>query len=66
MLAADGDVQAFAAATLRLFSQPEFAARLGANAQALAIKAYGWDQVAAKVEAVYEGALADHRRRGNE
>jgi glycosyltransferase involved in cell wall biosynthesis len=66
LLAADGDVQAFAAATLRLFSQPEFAARLGANAQALVIKAYGWDQVAAKVEAVYEGALADHRRRGNE
>ena len=66
LLAADGDVQSFADATLRLFSQPEFAARLGANAQALAIKDYGWSQVAANVEAVYEGVLADHRPQSNE
>jgi glycosyltransferase involved in cell wall biosynthesis len=66
LLAADGDVQSFAAAMLRLFSQPEFAARLGANAQALATTEYGWARVAANVEAVYEGVLADNRRHGNE
>ncbi len=66
LLAAEGDVPAFAAAVLRLFAQPEFAARLGVNAQALAMKEYGWGQVAVKVEAVYESAMINHRQPGKQ
>lgn len=62
LLVRDGDVDAFADAALRILSHPELGRRLGTNAQQLAAAHYGWHQVAAKVEALYEGVLARRRR----
>jgi glycosyltransferase involved in cell wall biosynthesis len=58
----DGDVGAFAEATLDLLARPELGRELGANAQHLVVTQYGWHQVAAKVEAVYVDVLAERRR----
>jgi glycosyltransferase involved in cell wall biosynthesis len=59
----DGDVQAFADAMMHLLSRPELGIRLGTNAQRFVATQFGWHQQAVKVEAVYEGVLADRTSR---
>ncbi len=53
LIAADDDLDAFAAAAIRLTSDPALGARLAANAQRLVVAEHGWNQVAVKVEGVY-------------
>ncbi len=62
LLVDDGDVGAFAEAALRLLAHPELGERLGGNARELVVAQYGWQQVAAKVERVYETVLSRQRR----
>jgi len=63
VLAADGDAAALAGAILELLGDPERAGRLGRNAREFVRLNHGWQQVAARVEEVYAGAL-DGRRPG--
>ena len=65
LLVADGDVNAFAEATMQLLSHPELGQRLGANAQRLVTNEYSWSQAAARVEAVYDNVLAAQARCGD-
>ena len=53
----DGDVAGFAAAVLRLMRDAELRRRLGNRAQDIVIHGYGWDQVAQRVERVYERVM---------
>ena len=62
LLVENGDVNAFAAATLRLLLHPQLGDRLGANAQRLANSDFGWQRAAAKTEEVYASLL--NRRQG--
>lgn len=50
----DGDVAGFAAAVLRLMRDPDLRRRLGSRAREIVINDHGWDQVAQRVERVYE------------
>jgi glycosyltransferase involved in cell wall biosynthesis len=49
----DGDVAAFAAALVRLLREPALAGALGRAARAEVVSERGWDQVAARVTALY-------------
>jgi glycosyltransferase involved in cell wall biosynthesis len=57
-VAADGDLDAFAAGMLRLLEDPELAARLGAAARVLVRSQLGWDAAAQRTLAVYTRVLA--------
>lgn len=65
VLAADGDAAALAAAILELLADPERASRLGCNAREFVRRHHGWQQVAARVEEVYAGALAGREAEGD-
>jgi glycosyltransferase involved in cell wall biosynthesis len=54
LIVADGDVQGFAAAILRLMNDPALCQRLGEHAQETVARDYTWGQVAARIEQVYE------------
>jgi glycosyltransferase involved in cell wall biosynthesis len=54
----DGDVDAFAAAVLRLVDDPALGRSLGAAARREVVAAHGWRQVADRVTEVYETVLA--------
>jgi glycosyltransferase involved in cell wall biosynthesis len=62
LVVADGDVQAFADATLHLLASPELGRELGANARRLVEAQYSWDRTAARVESVYEEVLGERGR----
>ena len=53
LLVADEDTDAFAQAILHILSEPQLGARLGHAARNQVIAAYGWQNVAEKVEDVY-------------
>jgi glycosyltransferase involved in cell wall biosynthesis len=53
----DGDVTGFAAAVLRLMRDSDLRRRLGSRAQEIVIHDHGWDQVAQRVELVYERVM---------
>jgi len=57
LIVPDGDVEAFSDAILRLLSDRELAARLGANARALAQSEMSWARNAERTESVYERVL---------
>jgi glycosyltransferase involved in cell wall biosynthesis len=48
----------FAAAVLRLLSEPALAVRLGANARAQAVAHYDWSAITAKMLPVYDDVLS--------
>ncbi len=57
LIVSDGDIEAFAAAIVRLMRDPALSARLGESARLLVGKNHSWDQVAARVEQVYASVL---------
>lgn len=59
----NGNVEAFAAAILRLAADPDYAQRLGGAARAHVAASYSWELAAERVECVYEGLIG---RRGNQ
>lgn len=54
-----GDIDAFAAAVVKLLDEPELTRRLGQQARATIVADYGWDIAAAKSEAVYLRLLGE-------
>lgn len=61
LIVADDDVEAFAAAVLDLLADAALRMRLGASAQRAALANHSPGAIAAKLEAVYGGALAVRR-----
>lgn len=62
LLIAD-EPRAFAAAVLRLLADRELAATLGARGRALVERHYAWSRVAAQLDDLYAGLLANHPAR---
>jgi glycosyltransferase involved in cell wall biosynthesis len=59
LIVPDGDVEGFSAAILRLLSDRNLAARLGANAMAVARNELSWTRNAERTEAVYARVLGE-------
>jgi glycosyltransferase involved in cell wall biosynthesis len=57
LLIADG-AEAFAAAVLRLFDDPELSRQLGRNGRELVRRDYSWDAAGTRLEALYDRVLA--------
>jgi glycosyltransferase involved in cell wall biosynthesis len=57
LIVPDGDVEAFAGAILRLLSDPDLAARLGADAREIVRTELSWTRNAERTESVYERVL---------
>lgn len=58
----NGDVSAFADGVLHLLGNPDFAARLGANAEKLARTQFNWSVIADRVRGTYERVLDGVKR----
>ena len=63
LVVADGDVQAFADAIVRLVNDPELARRLGTSARAFVRSELTWNRAAERIEQVYMG-LTEAREAG--
>jgi glycosyltransferase involved in cell wall biosynthesis len=61
LVVANGDVDAFARAILRLAANPQFAQELGRAAREHVATNYSWGQAAERVEAVYDSVIASRR-----
>jgi len=61
LVVANGDVEAFAAAMVRLATCPELADALGAAARAHVEERYSWDQAAQRLERIYARVAAARR-----
>jgi glycosyltransferase involved in cell wall biosynthesis len=59
LLVADGDVEAFAGAILRLLRDRRLAASLGAAAREAISRQYGWQTLARQVEGIYRTLLPE-------
>lgn len=54
----NGDIDGFAQAVLRLLENPEFAGRLGQNAQSVVQEFFVWENSIRSLEAIYDSLLA--------
>ena len=61
LIVPDGDTNALADAALRVIRDPELGIAMGQEARRQVISQHGWDQVAARVESVYEDVLGARR-----
>lgn len=58
----NGNISAFAKATLQLLNDPILAQRIGANARDYVTSEYTWEKTAEKVESIYEYTLRGKQR----